>query len=143
MAKKSSSSSAKKKGTFRTFEDLERDLESLSGVLVNIAQTVARIEEHVEELDLKTIFTMNAISITRIKHGGIIGISGEPEKTTKKIMQWYREGGREQLVMKLKEAELAIEQKRQEVAAAAKGETEDDGTITETPDDTDPGGKVH
>lgn len=133
----SSSSSSKKKGKLRSFQDLENDLESLAGVLISINDTVQRLEEHVQELDLKSVFTMNAISITRVKHGGIVGPSGTPESTTKKLMEWYREGGREQLVMKLKEAELAIQKARQE-AAQIKGveDNEDDTTPPADPGTT-------
>lgn len=134
-SKKSSSSTARQTAparAFRTLPAVDRDLENLAGIVVAINNAVTdlqsafrAIEEHVQELDLKTIFIMNAVAITRVKHGGIVGLTGEPEKVTKKLMEWYREGGREQLLMKLQEAENAIK------AAAQAGELGDEDETTE------------
>lgn len=131
--KSSSSSTAKpKSGRFRTLADVDADLENLAGVVVSLNNhvlqlddTFRRLEEHVQELDLKIIFTMNAVAITRKRHGGII-VAGQPETITKKLMEWYREGGRDQLVMKLQEAENELK-KLQEEAAAHAGEGEGEG----------------
>ena len=112
---------------YRTLANVDEDIESLAGVLRHVCATVdkldaafKRLEAHVEEQDLKIIFSMNTISITRERHGGLVGPNGESEKITKKLMAWYREGGRDRLVMKLAEAEHEIKKAR--AAAEAEGD---------------------
>jgi hypothetical protein len=106
LKKKKSSS----KAPVRTLADVIADLQGLADIVVplnnavvDLHNTFLRMEEHLQEIDLKLIFTMNTITISRKRHGGIL-VAGEPEKITKKLMEWYRDGGRDALKMQLEKA---------------------------------------
>lgn len=116
-AKKSSSSAGKQ---LPTFESLQTQLRELTSLVIGIGDATQRLQAHVEELDMKVIYTMNAIAISKVKHGGVLGLGGQPEKTTKKLMQWYRDGGRDQLIMQLQQVEDDI--KKAQAAAGEIGE---------------------
>lgn len=135
MAKRPSSSAGDRPvKRIRGTAEIDADLDNLAGVVININDTLLRLQNHVEEIDLKTIFVMNAVAVSRKKRGGLILDGNTAEMETKSLMQWYREGGRDTLVMRLQEAQREIHE-----AAKALGETKDGDNATAI-DDTPSGG---
>ena len=83
-----------------------------------------------EELQLRIIFLMQTIRITRQLHGGIAGPDGKVPSETKTAYQVYMEVGRDKLVAERQKAydDAARLQAEQAAAPASAGETSGDTT---------------
>jgi hypothetical protein len=110
----------------RRLDDINHHLEAHDNLAVDLAREVASLRELVAELNVQTIFIMNAFSFTR-KVSTIADAAGQFQTVRETLADRYRNGGRDMLITQLEAENAAADQARQTQAAEDAPATEDGG----------------
>ena len=115
---------------FKSLPTVARLMDMYAELEGRVAESAQITDLVLEEVQLRIIFLMQTIRITRQLHGGIAGPDGKVPSETKTAYQVYMEVGRDKLVAERQKAydDAARLQAEQAAAPASAGETSGDTT---------------